>query len=351
MTLRRTPFGTLSDGREIEMLALRNSTGIEVMVITYGAIITAITVPDRNGHSADIVLGHDNLDSYIRSSPYFGAVIGRYANRIGGGRFSIDGKSYSISKNENDNCLHGGIEGFDKAAWNVSSADDRSITLTHTSPDGDQGFPGELTASVTYTLADKSELAVDYEATTTSPTALNLTQHTYWNLTGAGAGDILDHEIEIAGHSFTPVDESLIPTGEMREVNGTPFDFQRASRIGSRIADNDDQLRTGLGYDHNFILDQDRGPAPAVTLTEPLSGRTLWVHTDQPGVQLYTGNRLDGTIIGKQGLAYRQYGGLCLETQHFPDSPNRPEFPSTTLRPGDTFRSRTVFTFGLARHL
>ena len=339
-------FGTLADGRPIEMVILRNANGIQMKVITYGAIIVSLDLPDSSGRVADVVLGFDDITSYVNHSPYFGSIVGRYANRIRGGVFELDGTRYHLSRNEGRNCLHGGAHGFDKAVWAIADLTPRSVRLTHTSGDGDQGFPGALETSVTYTLADSGELDVEYEATTSAPTVINLTQHTYWNLGGADSGSILGHELMIDAKAFTPVDAELLPTGEIRSVERTPFDFRSPERIGTRINAADKQLALGLGYDHNFVLEREHGAlAPVAVLTHAESGRSMEVRTTEPGLQLYTGNRLDGTITGKNDVRYLRHAGLCLETQHFPDSPNNPQFPSTVLVPGGIFKSRTVFAF------
>jgi aldose 1-epimerase len=283
----------------------------------------------------------------VNSSPYFGAIVGRYGNRIAGGRLSLGGASYALTRNDGDNCLHGGAVGFDKAVWTIADATDRSVTFTHVSQDGDEGFPGNLRANVTYSLSDSSELRVNYEATTDALTVINLTQHTYWNLGGAGNGSILDHELTIRAASYTPTDAALIPTGEVCPVSGTPFDFRQPTRVGERIHAHHQQILNGQGYDHNFVLDS-YGPNDrfAAFLRDPKSGRSLRVETTEPGLQLYTGNRLDGSIIGKRGIQYSAHEAVCLETQHFPDSPNNPQFPSTTLTPGQRYTSQTIFSFG-----
>jgi aldose 1-epimerase len=349
----RTPFGQLPDGRAVEQFTLTNAHGIEVRVITYGGIITSIRAPDRSGHLDDIVLGFDSLAGYLRDSPYFGAIVGRYANRIANGQFSLDGTTYHFTKNNGPNTLHGGVRGFDKVLWTGEPFQTDSgvgVTLRYTSKDGEEGFPGTLTARVTYTLTPRDELIVDYEATSDKATPVNLSQHTYWNLHGAGNGDILDHVLTLDAAAFTPVDSTLIPTGEFAPVAGTPFDFRAATRVGARIGQDNTQLRFGRGYDHNWVLDRAGGAGlvHAARVVEPTSGRTLDVSTTEPGVQFYAGNFLDGTIKGKSGRVYAHRSGLCLETQHFPDSPNHPNFPSTILRPGATYRSRTVFRFSVA---
>jgi aldose 1-epimerase len=331
---------------------LTNAHGIEVRVLTYGGIITSIRTPDRSGHVDDIVLGFDSLAGYLKESPYFGAIVGRYANRIANGRFTLDGATYHLPRNNGPNTLHGGVRGFDKVIWTgepFQSDSGTGVTLRYTSKDGEEGFPGTLVARVTYTLTPQDELVVDYEATSDKATPVNLSQHTYWNLRGTAGGDILDHLLTLDAAAFTPVDSTLIPTGEIARVAGTPFDFRTATRIGARIGQENAQLRFGRGYDHNWVLDRGSagGLMHAARLMEPSSGRTLDVNTTEPGVQFYSGNFLDGTIRGKGGRVYAHRSGLCLETQHFPDSPNHPDFPSTILRPGGRYRSTTVFTFGV----
>ena len=347
-SVTRQPFGTAPSGEAVELFTLRNAHGMEVRVMTYGGIIVSLKAPDRNGTPGDIVLGYDSLAGYLKDSPYFGAIVGRYGNRIAKGRFTLNGTEYHLAVNNGPNHLHGGIRGFDKVVWSAEPFDDargQGLVLRHTSPDGDEGYPGTLKATVTYTLTDRNELAIDYEATTDKATPVNLTQHSYFNL--AGEGDILGHELMIAADSFTPVDSTLIPTGVIAPVAGTPFDFRTPHRIGERIGAADEQLRFGGGYDHNFVLTRaDTGLALAARVSDSVSGRTLEIRTTEPGIQFYSGNFLDGSITGKGGTVYRHRTGLALETQHFPDSPNHPAFPSTILEPGKVYRSRTVWTFG-----
>ena len=344
----REPVGTTPTGEAVELVTLTNAHGVEMRMMTYGGIIVSLRVPDRNGRLGDVVLGYDSLAGYIKDSPYFGAIVGRYGNRIAKGRFTLNGTEYRLAINNGPNHLHGGIRGFDKVVWRAEPFRDArgaGVVLRHTSPDGDEGYPGTLQATVTYTLTDRNEVRIDYEATTDKATPVNLTQHSYFNL--AGSGDILGHTLMIAADRFTPVDSTLIPTGVLAPAAGTPFDFRTPHAIGERIGDANEQLRFGGGYDHNFVLTRpDTGLALAARLTDSLSGRTLEIRTTEPGVQFYSGNFLDGSITGKGGTVYRHRTGLCLETQHFPDSPNHPEFPSTILEPGRTYRSRTVWTFG-----
>ena len=349
----RSPFGRTEDGRDVELFTLTNDS-IEVRTIPFGARIVSIRVSDRSGHVGDIVLGFDNLDGYLKPNPYFGAIVGRYGNRIAKGRFTLDGRSYQLATNNGPNHLHGGVNGFDKALWRGEPIDRNGIVgvaYTYTSPDGEEQYPGTLTARVTYTLSASRELTIDYDATTDKPTPINLTQHSYFNLAGEGNGDILGHELTIEADRFTPVDATLIPTGELAPVDGTPFDFRRPTSIGARIdTDNNEQLRNGKGYDHNFVLNGTSGTLRhAARVVDPASGRTLDVSTTEPGMQFYSGNFLDGTITGKSGRVYQRRSGLCLETQHFPDSPNHPNFPSTILRPGERYQSKTVFAFGVAK--
>ena len=333
------------------MFTMTNVNGVEIRAITYGAIITSIRVPDRAGRFADVVLGFDNLEGYVKTHPYFGTVVGRYGNRIAGGRFTLNGQTYKLAQNNGPNHLHGGNKGFDKYVWKGEPlANGRGVAFSRTSPDGEEGYPGNLAVRVTYTLTDKNELVVDYHATTDKATPVNLTQHSYFNLSGDPSTTILGHELTIDADRYTPVDSTLIPTGELAEVQGTPFDFRKLITIGARIDQPQEQLKFGRGYDHNWVLNR-KGSQPgfAARLVDPKSGRMLEVSTTEPGVQFYTGNFLDGTIKGKAGQVYNYRAGLCLETQHFPDSPNKPKFPSSVLLPGKEYRTTTVFTFGVAR--
>jgi aldose 1-epimerase len=339
------------DGKPIEVFTLTNGRGIEMQVMSYGAIITSLKVPDRNGRVADVVLGFDSPQQYLDQPPppYFGALIGRYGNRIAKGQFTLDGNPYKLATNNSPNHLHGGNRGFDKVLWNATpneTADASSVMFTRTSPDGEEGYPGNLDVRVTYTLSNTNELTFDYHATTDKSTPVNLTQHSYFNLAGHDSGDILAHQLVINADRYTPVDETLIPTGTLAPVNGTPFDFRRSTAIGERINQDDPQLKNGKGYDHNWVLNGSGGRLTlAARLTDPKSGRTMEVRTTEPGLQFYSGNFLDGTIKGKGGHVYAQRSGLCLETQHFPDSPNQKSFPSTILRPGRNYDSRTVLAF------
>jgi aldose 1-epimerase len=348
----RAPFGTTIDRKAVEIYTLTNAHRVEMRMITYGGIITSLKVPDRSGHFGDIVLGFDTIDGYLKDSPYFGALIGRYGNRIAKGQFTLDGNTFKLATNNGPNHLHGGVKGFDKVIWNAVPGEDAngvSVTLSRVSPDGEEGYPGNLQATVRYTLTDKNELAIDYRATADKATPVNLTQHSYFNLAD-DSGDILAHELTIHAARYTPVDDTLIPVGELAPVGGTPFDFTKSTAIGARIAADHPQVKNGHGYDHNWVLDRS-GPGlqSAARLVDPKSGRTLEVATTEPGLQFYSGNFLDGSITGKGGRVYRQRTGLCLETQHYPDSPNHPNFPSTILRPGQTYSSQTVFTFGIQK--
>ena len=351
-SVARAAFGSLPDGQAIEGFTLRNAHGLELHAITYGGIITSLKTPDRNGQMADIVLGFDSLAGYVRGTPYFGAIIGRYGNRIARGQFTLDGQTYKLATNNGQNHLHGGNRGFDKVVWHGEPFESDSavgVVFTYTSADGEEGYPGKLDAKVTYTLTDNDDLVVDYYAVTDKATPVNLTQHSYFNLTG-GSGDILGHLLTLNASSYTPVDSTLIPTGEVAPVAGTPFDFRQPVAIGARINQDDPQIRKGPGYDHNFVLDRSgSGLTQAARVTEPTSGRTIDITTTEPAIQFYSGNFLDGTITGKNGTVYKHRTGFCLETQHYPDSPNHPQFPSTILHPGEAYRSQTVFHFGVAR--
>ena len=340
-------FGRIHE-TPIRIYTLTNQKGIEVRIMNYGGIVVSIKTPDRNGTMADIVLGFDSLAGYTANpSPFFGALVGRYANRIAHARFTLDGVQYKLEDNDHGNTLHGGTHGLDKAVWAPRQLPDGGLELTVTSKDGDEGFPGNLKVTVVYHLTDANELKIDYSATTDKDTVVNLTNHSYFNLKGEGQGDILSHRISINADRFTPVDAGLIPLGDLRPVNGTPFDFRKPAVIGAHIEDNDEQLKLGHGYDHNWVLNKKGNELSlAARVEEPSSGRVLEVLTTQPGLQFYTGNFLDGTIHGKGGKAYQRRYGFCLETQHFPDSPNQPKFPTTELKPGEEFHNTTIFRFG-----
>lgn len=346
------PFGALPDGEAVTLYTLTNGNGMEMRVIDYGAIILSLTAPDVHGRFDDVTLGYDALSNYLDETPYFGALIGRYGNRIGGGRFELDGEIYELAKNNGPNHLHGGVRGFDKVVWDAVPFERENgvgLIFRRTSPDMEEGYPGNLSATVTYTLTDENEIVFDYEATTDEATPVNLTQHTYFNLAGDGERDILGHVMTINADHFTPIDSTFIPTGEIRPVGGTPFDFTEPTPIGARIEQDDEQLRRGLGYDHNFVLNRsgEDSLVLAARVYEPTTGRVMEVLTTEPGMQFYSGNFLDGSLTGKDGAVYEHRYGLALETQHFPDSPNQPGFPSTILRPGETYRSTTVYRFSV----
>jgi aldose 1-epimerase len=353
-SVRKEPFGTTKEGTAVELYTLANASGMEVRAMTYGGIIVSLRVPDRTGAPGDVVLGYDSLDGYLKASPYFGAIIGRYGNRIARGRFKLDGKEYKLAANNGPNALHGGVKGFDKVVWKAESFQDTrgvGIVFTYTSADGEEGYPGKLDAKVTYTLADDNSLGFEYQAVTDKPTPVNLTQHSYFNLAGDGSGDILAQELMMKASRFTPVDKTLIPTGELKSVEGTPFDFRTATAIGARIEAKDQQIEFGPGYDHNWVLDREEGGGLqlAARLHDPASGRVMEIKTTEPGLQFYSGNFLDGTITGKGGHVYKRHAGMCLETQHYPDSPNKPALPSTVLKPGEEYRSHTVYTFSVQK--
>jgi aldose 1-epimerase len=343
----RNPFGTAPSGEKVEVFTLTNASGMEAQVLSYGGIVKSIRVPDRRGKFADVVLGYDSMDGYATNPPYFGALVGRYANRIAKARFTLDGKTYTLAANNGVNSLHGGLKGFDKAVWHAEPFEkggDAGVVLTHTSPDGDEGYPGALSVRATFTLTKANELMLDYTATTDKPTVLNLTHHDYFNLAGEGSGNVLGHVMMIKADRYSPVDATLIPLPKPASVAGTPFDFRKPTPIGARIDMHDPQLEYAGGYDHNFIINRKGNDLTlAARVAEPKSGRVLEVRTTEPGVQFYSANSLDA--VGKSGHAYRKRDAFCLETQHFPDSPNEPTFPTTTLRPGQTFHSVTVYAF------
>jgi aldose 1-epimerase len=381
--LTREAYGHTADGEPVERYTLINRGGTCVRVLTYGGILQSFEVPDRHGRSANIVLGFADLAGYLSEHPYFGATVGRYGNRIAGAAFDLDGQTYRLAANNGPNSLHGGLRGFDKRVWRATpvtpgaaagtgnggaGGDGAGVRLSYVSPDGEEGFPGTLRATVTYTLTDRDELRIDYHATTDRPTVVNLTNHSYFNLAGEGSGDVHGHRLQIAADAYLPTDATQIPTGRTAQVEGTPFDFTRPRLVGERIRSAHPQMVTARGYDHTFVLDKadrpaagrptvnppisdrpttDRptaeGAAFAAELTDPGSGRVMRVHTTEPGIQLYTANHLGGDLVGAGGRTYRQGAGLCLETQHFPDSPNRPDFPSTVLRPGEEYASTTVY--------
>jgi len=345
MSIKTEPFGQTPDGQAVDLVTMTNPSGIEARIMTYGGIIVSMKVPDRDGELGDVVLGFDKLDGYTKESPYFGAIIGRYGNRIGAGKFTLDGVGYKLATNNGPNHLHGGLKGFDKVVWKIeetkAEGDEAILKLSYLSKDGEEGYPGNLKCAVTYTLTAGNEVKMHYEATTDKATVLNLTNHSYWNLAGQGTGDILGHELMLNADRYTPVDEGLIPTGELKSVKDSPMDFTESKAIGSRIKDVD----IG-GYDHNFVLNGETGQMKlCAKVYEPKSGRVMEIRTTEPGVQFYTGNFLDGTLTGKGGKVYQKHYAFCLETQHFPDSPNKPDFPSVVLKPGERYDITTVHKF------
>lgn len=349
-SITKSSFGKTPDGEQVDLYLLTNKNGIEAAITNYGGAVVSLKVPDRSGKLGDVVLGYDSVDGYVSDKSYFGAIIGRYGNRIGHAQFTLDGKTYTLAKNNGENSLHGGIKGFNKAAWTakeIPAKDGQALELTYLSKDGEEGFPGNLQVRVVYTLTDSNELKIEYSATTDKKTVVNLTNHSYFNLGGLGSGDILGHVLMIEADKFTPVDSSLIPTGELRDVAGTPFDFHKPTAIGARINADDEQIKLGGGYDHNFVLRRKSGDpiSLAARVVEPTTGRVLEVWTTEPGVQFYTGNFLDGSAHGKGGVAYAKRSAFCLETQHFPDSPNQPKFPSTVLSPGERYHTTTIYKF------
>jgi aldose 1-epimerase len=351
MNIEKKSFGTIKDGTPVDLFILTNRNGLETKITNYGAIVVSLTVPDKEGVMADIVLGYDTLEEYLKENPYFGTIVGRYANRISKGKFNLDGENYTLAQNSGENHLHGGIRGFDKVVWDaeeVNNSDGPGVKLTYLSNDGEEGYPGNLNVIVTYTLADDNGLRIEYSATTDKPTVINLTHHSYFNLSGAGIGDILDHILSINADRFTPGTQGLIPTGELRDVTGTPMDFRKPFVIGERIDMQDEQLALGPGYDHNWVLnDWDGSLQMAATLHDPKSNRFMEVFTTEPGIQFYTSNFLDGSITGKGGKNYKYRSALCLEAQHFPNSPNIPHFPSVVLRPGATYQQTTLYRFSV----
>ncbi|MFL6416158.1 MAG: aldose epimerase family protein [Bryobacteraceae bacterium] len=345
--IRKEGWGVDSSSQAVSLYTLTNAAGTEVKITDFGGRIVSLKTADREGNFADVVLGFDNLDGYLRKNPFFGALVGRYANRIAKARFELHGHTYELARNNGPNALHGGLRGFDKVLWDsqvVDTGKGLELELQYVSLDGEEGYPGTLKVLVTYSLNENNELAIDYRATTDKDTVLNLTNHSYFDLTGQFGGNILDHQVTIHADRFTPVDSNLIPTGELRDVSGTPFDLRKQQRIGARINEDDEQLKLGWGYDHNFVLNG-QGLRVIASVVDPTTGRKLEVLTTEPGVQFYTGNHLDGSVTGKGGVTYKYRWGFCLETQHFPDSPNKPEFPSTVLEAGDQFHQITIFRF------
>jgi aldose 1-epimerase len=347
----KRPFGTLADGTPVDLYTLRNENGAEVGISTYGGLVIFLRVPDRDGKFDDVVLGYDGLAGYLKDTPYFGAMIGRYGNRIAKGKFTLDGKEYTLAINNGPNALHGGLKGFDKVVWNARiqvSPTGPSLELNYVSKDGEEGYPGNLTVKAVYTLTEDNALKLEYTATTDKDTVVNLTQHSYFNL--AGKGDILGHIVMIPADKFTPVDKTLIPTGELKPVDGTPFDFRQPTPIGARISQDDEQLKFGGGYDHNWVINKQMGELTLMAkVTEPTSGRVLEVLSTEPGLQFYTGNFLDGKITGKGGQKYEFRNAFCMEPQHYPDSPNQPNFPSVVLKPGEIYKNTIIFKFSVQK--
>jgi aldose 1-epimerase len=348
--ITKESFGKTADGQSVDIYTLTNRHGMKARITNYGGIVVSLTAPDRDGKYADVVLGYNDLDSYLKPPfPYFGALIGRYGNRIAKGRFTLNGVEYKLAVNNGENSLHGGLKGFDKVVWTASevrSAAGPALDLKYLSKDGEEGYPGNLSVDVVYTLTNNDELKIDYRATTDKDTVLNLTHHGYFNLAGEGNGDILNHRLVLKANRFLPTDAGAIPTGELRNVAGSPFDFLKMTAMGAHINDENEQIKIGNGYDHTWVINGLMGKLrQAAIVFEPTTGRMMEVWTTEPGVQFYTGNYLDGTAVGKSGKPYQRRNGFCLETQHYPDSPNHPKFPTTTLKKGQTFRSTTVYKF------
>lgn len=347
MNITQQPFGQTGAGAPVDLYTLTNDQGVAIKITNYGGIIVSLITPDRNGQPGEVTLGFDHLAGYLGAQPYFGCIVGRFANRIAQAKFTLNGVEYTLAQNNGPNSLHGGLKGFDKVVWSAQGFENDEgvgVTLTYQSQDGEEGYPGNLSVTVVYTLTNANELKIDYRATTDRPTVVNLTNHAYFNL--AGRGDILNHKMMLTADKFTPIDDTLIPTGELRPVAGTPLDFRQSTAIGARIEQADEQLRLAGGYDHNFVLDNLAGDLVlAARVHEPATGRVLEVYTTEPGIQFYSGNFLDGSISGKGGQVYQRRAGFCLETQHYPDSPNQPDFPSTVLEPGEQYRQTTVFRF------
>jgi aldose 1-epimerase len=344
-------WGFLPTGETISLYTLRNDKGMESAISNFGGRIVTLKAPDRAGKFADVVLGYDSLEPYTKPNPFFGTLVGRYANRIANGEFTLNGKKYTLAKNNGPNSLHGGLKGFDKKAWDaVITKDGQSLQLTYLSKDGEEGYPGNLTSTVTYSLGNDNSLTIDYQATTDADTVLNLTNHSYFNMAGHAHGAILDHQLTVNADKFTPVNANLIPTGELRSVEGTPFDFRTPTAIGARIDANEEQIQFGKGYDHNFVVNRAGGGPPtlAARVVDPQSGRVMEVLTTQPGVQLYTANHIEGEIKGKEGAIYHFRSAYCFETQHFPDTPNQPTFPTAVLKPGEKYHETTIFRFSTA---
>jgi aldose 1-epimerase len=348
-SITEAPYGADSSGAAVTLYTLRNANGAQATICNYGGLVTSLMMPDKAGNFGDVVLGYDNVAAYVKDTPYFGALIGRYGNRIAKGKFTLDGKEYTLATNNVPNSLHGGVKGFDKVMWTgkaVQTADGPSLELTYVSKDGEEGYPGNLSVKAVYTLTEDNSLKLQYTATTDKATVVNLTHHSYFNL--AGKGDNLSHSVMIAADKFTPVDSTLIPTGELKPVDGTPFDFRTPTTIGARIGQDDEQLKFGKGYDHNWVINKPMGQMGLMArVTEPTSGRVLEVSSDEPGLQFYSGNFLDGTQTGKGGWVYQFRNAFCMEPQHYPDSPNHPSFPSVVLKPGETFHNTIIYKFSV----
>ena len=349
--ITKKPFGKTAEGKAVDIYTLKNSSGAETTIMTYGGTVVSLKVPDKKGSLGDVVLGFDSVADYEKSTSYIGALIGRYGNRIGKGRFTLNGKEYELAVNNSPNHLHGGVKGYDKVVWTANPSTDTNganVELTYLSRDGEEGYPGNLSIKVIYSLTEKNELKIVYSAMTDKDTVVNLTHHSYFNLSGAGSGDILNHQLTLNADRFTPTDAGSIPNGELRSVKGTPFDFTKSTAIGARINQDDEQLKFGQGYDHNWVLNRTgKGLSLAATVYEATSGRTVQVLTTEPGLQFYSGNFLDGSVKGKDGKDYPRRSAFCLESQHYPDSPNRPKFPSTTLKKGQKYSTTTVYKFGV----
>ena len=351
-TITKSDFGKAPDGQPVDLYTLRNSKGAEACIMTYGGRVQKLLMPDKHGKFADVVLGYDTLDGYLSPDcPYFGALVGRYGNRIGNATFNLEGQTYTLAKNNHGNSLHGGLKGFDRVVWTAKpsiGAHGPQLVLAYVSKDGEEGFPGNLEVTAIYTLTEKNELKLEFTAKTDKPTVLNLTHHSYFNLAGQGSGDILNHLVRINADQTTPVDSGLITTGAFADVAGTPFDFRKSTAIGARINDPDPVLQYGPGYDHNWVINKPLGQFGFMArVVEPKSGRVMEVWSDEPGLQFYTGNFLDGTITGKEGRVYQRHGAFCMEPQHYPDSPNKPNFPSVELKPGQTFHNTIVYKFSV----
>jgi aldose 1-epimerase len=349
--ISKKPFGKMPDGTPVDLYTLRNRHSVEVKISNYGGIVVSIKVPDRDGQFGDVVLGYDIFESYLKENPFFGAMVGRYGNRIAGAKFTLNGKEYKLAANNGPNSLHGGLKGFDKVVWqgkSLGTPEGPALELTYLSKDGEEGFPGNLSATAVYTLTDDNGLKLEYTATTDKETIVNLTHHSYFNL--AGKGDVLNHEVMISADKFTPTDKNLIPTGELRPVKGTPFDFRKPTAIGARINQDDEQLKFGGGYDQNWVIDKKPGRLGLMArVYEPTTGRVLEVLSTEPGMQFYTGNHLGGTIKGKGGWAYKARNAFCMEPQHYPDSPNHPEFPSVVLKPGQEYHNTIIYRFSVKK--